>query len=898
MVSSSELRSLRLAWAWNVAMIRRRPGTLAATAIGIALAVGLLASLGSFLAASRSTMTRRAIGTVAVDWQVETQPGADPAAVAAQVTAQPHVDATSLVQLATTSGLESVHGATARTTGPGRVLGIDDGYRATFPEEMRDLAGSSTGVLLFQQTAANLGAGLGDTVVIGRAGLAPVTVTVDGIVDLPQADSLFQAVGAPTGAQPSAPPDNVMIVPTATWHSLFDPLGSTRPDLVTTQIHVRLDHRLPADPAAAYSTVMGQARNLEVHLAGTGLVGDNLGATLASARSDAVYAQVLFLFLGTPGAVLAGLLTAAVAGAGRDRRRREQALLRTRGATVAQLVVLGAGEASLVGVVGAALGLTVALAVGQLVLGTALFGASSSAALGWTAASVAVGLAIATATMAVPAWRDARSTTVSRSRRTVGRGGVPRWMRWGLDVVLLALGSLVFWLSSRSGYQLVLAVEGVPSISVSYWAFAGPALVWVGAGLLSHRLTALVLRRGRRLVTAALRPVAGGLADTVAASLQRQWRLLAGAGALVALTVGFAASTAVFNSTYRQQAGVDAVLTNGADVTVTTSPGVHVAAHAPEADAIARTAGVRHVEPLQHRFAYVGADLQDIYGVVPSTILDAGRLQDAYFTGQGASATMATLASRPDSILVSAETVHDFQLVAGDAITLRLQDATKQYVDVPFHYAGVVKEFPTAPRDSFLVANADYITKMTGDDSVGAFLVDTGGRRITDVADALRHQLGPSASVTDIVTSRKVIGSTLTAVDLHGLTRVELGFALALAGASTGLALWLGLNERKRTFTIATALGASPHQLGGFVWAEAATVTGAGLLGGCAIAYALSNMLVKVLRGVFDPAPAALAIPWQYLVAVLAVALGATAVAATIALRRARVPHLELLRSL
>ena len=44
-------------------------------------------------------------------------------------------------------------------------------------------------------------------------------------------------------------------------------------------------------------------------------------------------------------------------------------------------------------------------------------------------------------------------------------------------------GGLVFWLTGRGGYQLVLAPEGVPTISVSYWAFAGPALLWSGAEL-------------------------------------------------------------------------------------------------------------------------------------------------------------------------------------------------------------------------------------------------------------------------------------------------------------------------------------------------------------------------------------------------------------------------------
>ncbi|MEJ7720262.1 MAG: ABC transporter permease [Ilumatobacteraceae bacterium] len=616
---------------WLGGLVRRRTGRLAATAVGVALAVGLLATLGAFLSSSKATMTQRAIDTVAVDWLVEAQPGADPATLATLVAATPHVVAPEPVLFATTSGFELSKGASTQTTGPGQVLGVDDTYRSTFPAQFRDLVGAPDGVLLFQQTAANLNAAPGDTISIGLDGLPAVTATVAGIVDIPQADSLFQKVGAPVGAQPQAPPDNVLIVPSFRWHELFDPFATSRPDLVHTQVHARLDHQLPGDPAAAYSDITGQARNLEVRLAGTGLVGDNLGATLASARTDALYAQVLFLFLGAPGAVLAGLLTAAVAAAGRDRRRREQALLRTRGATTRQLVRLGVAEAVVVGVVGSALGLGLAVVVGHVAFGTARFGATTAAAVGWSAAAVAVGVAIAAATIAVPAWRDAHDITVTAARRSVGRAGNPRWMRWGLDLIILGFAVAIFWLTSRSGYQLVLAVEGVPTISVSYWAFAGPALLWIGAGLLSYRIATLLAGRGRPVLGVVLRPLAGQLSDTVAASLQRQRRLLARSVALVALTVGFAASTAIFNSTYRQQAEVDAILTNGADVTVTTSPGTIVAPNSPQAAAIAATPGVRHVEAIQHRFAYVGADLQDLYGVNPSTIVAAGRLQDGYF---------------------------------------------------------------------------------------------------------------------------------------------------------------------------------------------------------------------------------------------------------------------------
>ena len=458
---------------------------------------------------------------------------------------------------------------------------------------------------------------------------------------------------------------------------------------------------------------------------------------------------------------------------GAERRRREQALLRTRGATTANLTWLGVLEAGAVGGVGAAVGLGLAAVVGQLAFGTADFGATTAATVTWGIGATVIGFAIAAAAIAVPAWRDARRLTVVNARRTVGRVQTPRWARLHVDLMLLAAAAVVFWLTSRNGYQLVLAPEGTPSISVSYWALAGPALAWIGGGLFVWRVADWVLAHGRSAIRAAVHPFSGNLDSTVAATMTRQRHLLARALALVALTVAFAASTAVFNSTYHHQAEVDAQLTNGADVTVTESPGTTVGPN--EAAKLAAVPGVQKVEPLQHRFAYVGADLQDLYGVRPSTIVGATNLQDAYFQGGSARDLMAKLAAHPDGVLVSDETVKDFQLHPNDLINLRLQDGrTKQYTTVPFHFIGIVREFPTAPRDSFFVANASYIAKSTGSSAVGTFLLNTGGNSPKAVAASVRAAVGTTASVTDLETSRNVIGSSLTAVDLSGLTKVEL----------------------------------------------------------------------------------------------------------------------------
>jgi putative ABC transport system permease protein len=882
---------------WLQGLLGRRGGRLAAAAVGVTFAVALLAAMGSFLGASKATMTQRSTQQVAVDWQVETQPGADPAAVLSAARSDPGTATALPVGYAATSGLTSTHGATTLTTGSGMVLGLPPGYQTAFPGEVRLLTGSASGVLLGQQTAANLHAAVGDVISVGRAGLKPAQVRVDGVVDLPQADSLFQKVGALPGAQPTAPPDNVMLLPIGQWHQAFGPLAAQRPDLVKTQIHLKLRHNLPTDPAAAYTSVTAAAHNLEARLAGAGLVGDNLGAALGAARQDALYAQILFLFLGLPGAVLAGVLTIMIANSAAGRRRREQALLRSRGATARQILRLAAVEAVVVGLAGAVAGLALAAIIGRAAFGSASFGAAGSTALGWALGAAAAGLLIATAAVLVPAWRDQRAITVAQARRVVGRPQRAWWMRYGVDLWLLLGSAAVFYATARNGYQLVLVPEGLPTLSVSYWAFAGPALFWVGAALLAWRLTDLLLSRGRGLLATVSRPLAGSLSGTVAASLSRQRRILTRTVTLLALAIVFAASTAIFDSTYRQQARVDALLTNGADVTVTESPGAM--ASPALAQTIARVPGVRSVEPVQHRFAYVGSDLQDMYGVRPATVAGATGLQDAYFTGGTATQLMSALASQPDAILISAETARDFQLHPGDLIRLRLPDGqTGRLVTVPFHYVGIAKEFPTAPKDSFFVANASYLAARTANSSVAEFLVTTDGTSPPTVGARLRAALGPTAGITDILTSRRVIGSTLTAVDLSGLTKVELSFALALAVSATALLLTLGFVERRRTFALARVLGAHPRQLGGFVWSEVLVTGVVGAVIGGLAGWILSQMLVKVLSGVFDPPPAQLSVPWGYLGVVVALAAAGLVVSALAAIRAARRPPLAVLREL
>ena len=110
--------------------------------------------------------------------------------------------------------------------------------------------------------------------------------------------------------------------------------------------------------------------------------------------------------------------------------------------------------------------------------------------------------------------------------------------------------------------------------------------------------------------------------------------------------------------------------------------------------------------------------------------------------------------------------------------------------------------------------------------------------------------------------------------------------------------LALGLVERRRTFAIASALGARSRQLASFVWSEAIFVTVGGLVLGVLTGWGLSFIIVKILTGVFDPPPPHLFVPWFYLAALGVVTCGTIVAAGASVIRAMRRPAADIVRDL
>ncbi len=880
-----------------VASLVRAPGRTAVRIVVLAAAVALLGAMLLFVGHSLRTMTGSAIRSVPLDWQGPVGSYSEARSVAAGVARQPGIEQASATATAPFAGASHTGAAGTTNAGGGSILAVPTGYLAHI-NTFRLLQGRLRrgAIVLDQQLAATLGAQIGDTVALTpRPGTRSRRFPVSGVALITAPDVVFQPLNPLLGPAPAQPPANAAIMPLDTFATTLGrtlnaiPPGSSGASSVPGaqtgvqwQVQAQVDPReLGGSPAQALTRAGQIVHRVERSLPGQVQFVDNLSDQLSTAAGDALYAEALYVMLAVPGALVAlGLAYLAALGTV-ERDRRDLALLRARGATRGMLLALALSESALIGMLAGLIGAGVAFAAVSVIIkgGVGLTAARIVVTLAACVALAIGGAATARLGATASVWR----ASVSDSRRTVRREGRPLWQRLYLDLGALALSGLIYWLTASTGFSAVVNPDSNPTLSLSVYMFFAPALLWLGATLLLVRL------RGRALGWLAAR-AAGGRASTargfLLASAGRRGAAINRGLIVVGLLLAFGVNLGIFTATYDQQANVDAQLTLGADITATAPPGVTAQRNLQAK--IANVPGVQATTAVDHSYAYVGPDLQDTFGIDPATIGRATTLRDSYFIGAGAQATIDRLRAMRDGILVSKETITDYQLKLGDLLNLRVLDhRTGRFHVVPFHVAGIVQEFPSAPRDSFMVANSGYLEAADhagGPNVVFAKASDPGPTSLA-VTRAVRAD---GAIVKNIAQQAQQTVSSITTVDLRGISDIEEAFTIALAAAAMALFVALAVIERRHEFATMAALGATLRSVGAFVWSEAALVLAAGLLLAAGLGLLLALMLVAMLQHVFDPPPDQLAIPWTYLGELAGAAVAATTLAALITARRLR----------
>jgi putative ABC transport system permease protein len=879
-------------------LLRAPARTLLRVAV-VAAAVALLAGMLLFIGNSLRTASASAVRQVPLDWQGPVSSYKQDRAVAAGVARQTGVQQASATATAPFAGATHTGPAGRTTTGQGAVLAVPPNYLAHI-HTFRQLHGSLKpgGVVLDQQMAATLQAQVGDTIQVQvRPGQPSKRYTVSGVGLITAPDQLFQPLNPLLGPAPAQPPANAMIMPIGTFANT---VGRELPAITAStaganaqpgaqkavqwQVQAQLDPGpLSAGSPSAALTLADQTRNrVERSLPGQVTFVDNLSDSLTNAAGDSLYAEALYILLAVPGALIAlGVAYLAALGTS-ERDRRDLALLRARGARRQDLYALAGVESIVIGLIAGLAGAAIAFgAVQLLVSGGAHL--TTGRAIVTIAASIGFGiLGAAAARLAATAAVLRRG--VAEGRQSAIRQRPPAWRRYYLDFVGLALSGLIYWLTIRTGFAAVVSPDANPTLSLSVYMFFGPALLWIGATLLLVRL------RGRALGWLASRVAArnrGSLPSFLLASAGRRGTQINRGLVVVALLLAFGVSLAIFSATYNQQAKVDAQLTLGADVTVTAPPGAATTNNLPAK--VAGVPGVAATTPVDHSYAYVGPDLQDTYGVDPATFPKATTLRDSYFPGATASQVMSRLQQTPDGIMVSVETIHDYSLALGDLLKLRVLDQhTGHFHVVPFHVVGTVQEFPSAPKDSFMVANARYLESVSHASGPNVIFASTTGNpsAVGQAVATATRSYGTQVKNINQQTAQTV--TSITTVDLSGVSHIEEAFAIVLAAAAMALFVFTAVAERRHELATMAAVGAPLREIGAFVWSEAGLVLGASVALATGLGWLMAKMLVAMLTHVFDPPPDHLAIPWGFLAGLGGAAALAGIVASLIAARQVR----------
>jgi putative ABC transport system permease protein len=862
--------------------LRHKPLAAAVQVGAIAVSLALLASVLIFVSGNLGLMTSSAAAKVRLDWQAGAPDQATAVSLAGKLSGVHGVVQAAPAATATFASAEHQVTAGIATSGAGSIVAVPPDYlRALSPFHLLTGTLDAGGVVLSQPLASTLQAQIGDTVMMklsSQTALVPVRVT--GIAVLDASELLFQPVGG-SGAAGSAPPSQVVIAPIG----LFQQVLAAAPG-VQWEVHAQVDRSMLSGGPAEAQTRLATFRHLvERSFPGELAIADNLDAALGVAAEQALYGQAIFIFVALPGVLIALWLAYYAARSGIDEERRAIALLRTRGASRANVLGGAVTQGVAIGLVAGLIGFGAGLLAGRAIAPAETAsdtGRLLTIALLTLAIGVAAGIG-ARLGVAINGYRAAVAGARARAPRTRG----PLWARLYLDVIALLLSGVVYGIDRATGLSAVVNPDSNPTLALSLYSFLAPTLLWIGITLLMVRVLS------RALSWAATRlPAAGAAVSALPFLIQSTGRRagpVSRAVIVVGLLLSFSVSLGIFSATYDQQSLADARLTLGSDVVVNAPPGSSLSTTTLSSASTAP--GVQAASPMLHSYAYVGADLQDIFGIQPGHVQAATQLRDSYFSGGTATSLMTALANRPDGVLVSAETIKDYGIATGDLLRLRLLDgASGSYKVVDFHVVGVVSEFPTAPKDSFLIANLPYVAAATHATGPNVLLAAAANDPKATAA-AIRSRVASSgATVGDITQQVATTSSSLVAISLAGITRLEEGFAVALALVSILVFAMLSEIERRREFAIMAAMGTRLQMVAAFLWSETVVVALTACILAIVLGTALAVMLVTILTHIFDPAPDMLALPWVFfgeLVLAILAGVGAGAAAVLISLRRA-----------
>ncbi len=786
-------------------------------------------------------------------------------------------------------GTDALTSGGVTASGSTKIFGFDRAH-ADRDQTIRLTAGelADEAAVLSAEASADLGAAIGDTVSVRLPDDSQVDLRVSGIADLSEARSLFSSRrGGDLETFKYVP--NAIVVPAAVFADTVLPTferaateGGTRlksPPILEVDITLARD-LLDADPATAATETERIAASVAEIAAHQDYLLDNVTNTLVVAAADARVAKRLFAFLGVPGALLAAMLAGYAGNVLAEAQRREQAILRIRGANRRQLLRMLALHTALITAAGSVVGLAAGYVASRQILGAESLARASTSSLLTSAVIGTVGGFVATgAALYVTARRSVdREINDDRSRLAVG---VPLWRRARLDVVGVALVVVATVVALRRN-----AFDGASgsvyfgrAVQLNVPLLVLPVAVWISGALLAARVSSRALMSVDRPSSPRMAPLVRSLVRRSAG--RRPWPI-ANAAIVVALVVALTTTLAAFTKSYDSAKAHDARFANGGDVRITPNPAADDPLTASDAarfengevtDATPVIFGLSNVILRSDRTS----DPANLAAVQPDGYLAVAPVSGDSFVDIDAAGALALLRDDATAALLSEDMAGFLKVAPGDRLQVLLARATDDQVVVDMHVAGLFNRLSGFPDGADALMAIDAHLEHVPAKHPDFFLANAANSTDAGLGQAAasleQGAVGSEVRVDTSATTLATDQSSLAALNIEGLVALDGAFAFAMAAMAMAIFVFGLLLQRRREYVTLRAQGVDASTIRRLISAEAGIVAIGGSLSGIVVGAVMGAFFVAVLRPLFVLTPA-------YLIPASAVVVPAVVVAA------------------
>ena len=795
-----------------------------------------------------------------------------------------------------------------------RVFGLDKQYLDQDPSiRIIDGAYEPGSALLSAEAARALSVGPGGVVQVRIPGMPePLSVRISGITDVSRAKSLFYSREGKQLEQFVYVRNTVIVGPEVFAKTIvpaFQNVATAPGTILRNQPILEVDvfmvrEPLDADPGTALTQTKAVADAVNAVAPGQDVLIDNISNALQVARDDARTAKRMFVFLGLPGALLAAILTAYAGGVLASALRREQAILRIRGANRRHLLRMHALRTLALAAVGSLLGVALGLVSTAVVLSADALASASpgsllvSALLGAGAGFLATGVAL------YASGRRAITRQISDERAQLA-SRAPLWRLLGIDFLILGAAVAVEWYQRRHG-----GFEGVRgsvyfgrAVSLQLHLVIVPIGIWLGGVLVLGRVVERVfahlpLPLGHRFG----RPLRGLLTRSIR---RRSWAA-ASAMIMVGLIVALGTSVASFSASYDQAKARDARFVVGSDVRVTPSP-ISALDHPPEYADELKVPGLQTVTPVVYGLqnalleSEVNEDAGNMAAIDPAGFAHVAPLIDTDFLGITAANAMDALQRQPSGVLLTEDLADTLDVEPGDEVQVLFARGTQKQKLAEMKVAGLFVRLPGFPEGVDLVVNIERQMQLIPSTNASFFLANTTDPS-NPTLDRVAAELREGPGTTDALqfdtraTALDKDQSSLAALNIRGLLTLDSAYALAMAATAITIFVFGLLLQRRREYVTLRAQGMRIGKIRSLLVTESVGVVVVGAVAGTFVGGVMAYFLVKVLQPLFVLRPE-LVLPRADIAGLAALVLAvsvAASLAATTLIRR--LPPGELLR--